>query len=203
MLIITYRFCAEGAYYDAAGEIFAGFCGHKEKCTGLQAPQAKILRVFCGREGKFCGFHGLHYLLRMQLLTPGSEGGRRCEGSVRSFLLLRRSFPPADRRLRRRVLLPVSYTVSVRKALPVAALSDKLFPSQHCCVRTRRGRFPPRSSRAAPSPATASSVARRCTSARPRARAPALRTRACLLRSRTRDPCPARPAGIVPAHSVP
>ena len=45
------------------------------------APQAKILRVFaagkenfagfCGREGTFCGFHGLHYLLRMQLPTPG------------------------------------------------------------------------------------------------------------------------------------
>ena len=50
MLIITYRFCAEGAYYGAAGENFAGFCG---------------------REGKFCGFHGLHHLLRMQLLTPG------------------------------------------------------------------------------------------------------------------------------------
>ena len=31
--------------YGAAGENFAGFCGREERFTGLQAPQAKILRL--------------------------------------------------------------------------------------------------------------------------------------------------------------
>ena len=53
MLIITYRFCAEGAYYGAAGENFAGFCGREEKITGLQAPQAKFLPVFAAARENF------------------------------------------------------------------------------------------------------------------------------------------------------
>ena len=78
----TYLICMEVlAANGAAGENFGGFRGREGKFTGLQAPQAKVLRFFaaakenfaffCGREGKFCGFHGLHYLLRMQLPTPG------------------------------------------------------------------------------------------------------------------------------------
>ena len=52
-MIIAYRFCAEGAYYGSAGENFAGFCGREENFTGLQAPQAKILRVFAAAKEHF------------------------------------------------------------------------------------------------------------------------------------------------------